>query len=136
MLRDAGARGVEVLLVQRKNPPSAGVWTLPGGRVEEGEALEAAIVRELAEETGLTARVVELLAIVEIAREGFHYRIHDFLCEPCGPTPVQARAGDDALACAWVPADEATLRGRGVNAEAVGIVLDAVRRCRRPGSPS
>ena len=43
-----------ILLEQRKNEPSKGKWSVPGGLVELGESLEDAVVREVKEETGLT----------------------------------------------------------------------------------
>ena len=46
----------ELLLVQRSIEPRKGMWTLPGGFVETGETTEAAAVRELSEETGLTGK--------------------------------------------------------------------------------
>lgn len=46
-----------VVLVERRNPPLG--WALPGGFVEEGEALESAALREALEETGLAVRLLE-----------------------------------------------------------------------------
>ena len=46
-------RDGRLLLVKRKRPPEAGCWNLPGGKVDFGERVEDAIVREIAEETGL-----------------------------------------------------------------------------------
>jgi len=45
-----------------------GAWTLPGGGIEFGEHPEAAAIRELHEETGLTGRIEELLAVDSIHR--------------------------------------------------------------------
>jgi 8-oxo-dGTP diphosphatase len=94
-----------VLLVRRGQPPSAGAWTLPGGRVQQGERLVAAAAREMLEETGLRVRVERLVEVVEIIREGFHYVVIDFLCIP-DPPEQQARAADDAADVIWARGDQ------------------------------
>ena len=79
-----------VLLVQRGQPPLQGQWSLPGGAVEVGETLSAALQREVFEETGL---VVEVGPIVEVldrihmdasARVEYHYVLIDYLCAVVG----------------------------------------------------
>jgi len=61
VVRDGAGR---LLLVQRGRAPSAGLWSLPGGRVEPGETAAEAAAREVTEETGLVVEVHELLATV------------------------------------------------------------------------
>jgi len=53
------------LLVRRATEPALGEWTIPGGLLEVGETLTAAVEREILEETGLTVRVVELIEALE-----------------------------------------------------------------------
>src|SRR5437763_9849007 len=59
-------RNGRVLLVQRAEEPAKGRWTLPGGRVETGETLVAAVTREITEETGLTISVKGLAGYREV----------------------------------------------------------------------
>jgi len=68
-----------VLLVERGQPPGAGLWTVPGGKLEPGETLAQAVAREIREETGLVAEVGALVCVVERITEGYHYVILDYL---------------------------------------------------------
>jgi 8-oxo-dGTP diphosphatase len=113
------------LLVRRAKPPAQGHWTLPGGRVEPGEPLADALVREMREETGLVVEVGPLLEVAEVLRAPHHYVILDYLCRPVGGTLA---AGDDAAEVAWVETER--LQDRGVTSLVERIVADAVRRLR------
>lgn len=97
---DAG----RVLLVRRGTEPLKGRWSLPGGLVELGEALKAAVVREVHEETGLKVEPVELIELLDrIHRENdrvrYHYVIADYLCRVTGGALA---AASDAEAVRWV----------------------------------
>ncbi len=98
-------RGDQILLVQRANPPQMGRWSLPGGRVEPGETLVAAVMREIMEETGLVIEVDRFLEAVERISDNHHYVILDYLACPVdeGAEPV---AATDAAAAQWVSRDQ------------------------------
>jgi 8-oxo-dGTP diphosphatase len=86
-----------LLLVQRANEPGRGLWSLPGGRVEPGEDDAAALVREMAEETGLVVQPGDLIGRVRRGR----FEIADYRCRVVGGTLL---AGDDALDARWCDA--------------------------------
>lgn len=91
-----------LLVVQRGHEPAAGLWSVPGGKVEPGETDGQAVIREIQEETGLTVTVGPLAGVVERAgRGGFIYDIYDYDAAVVGSASV-ARAGDDAADLRWV----------------------------------
>jgi 8-oxo-dGTP diphosphatase len=98
-----------LLLIRRGRGPAAGEWSVPGGRVEAGETLAEAVVRELAEETGIEAVCDDMVGWVERITEDHHFVILDFRVTVLDEgEPV---AGDDAAEAMWVPlAEVAELR--------------------------
>jgi 8-oxo-dGTP diphosphatase len=100
-----------VLLVRRANEPLKGEWSLPGGAVEVGETLRAAVAREVLEETGLEVEVgpvVEVLDRIRLdpeRRVEYHYVLIDYLCRPTGGSLACA---SDAADVAWARIDELT----------------------------
>lgn len=86
-----------LLLVRRANEPGRGLWSVPGGRVEPGETDSEALVREMAEETGLAVVPGPLIGRVVRGR----YAIADYRCTVVGG---ELRAGDDALDARWCDA--------------------------------
>ena len=90
-----------LLMIRRGHGPAAGQWSVPGGRVEPGELLAEAVVRELWEETAVEGVCGELVGWAERFDDDEHYVILDFrvaVLEATTPT-----AGDDAAEASWVP---------------------------------
>lgn len=100
VVTDAAGR---YLLVLRSADPEAGRWALPGGRVEPGETLEDAVVREVREETGTRVRVLREVGVVtRPAPGGGTYEIHCFVAEHLDG---EAAAASDAADIRWVEPD-------------------------------
>jgi len=102
---DAAGR---ILVVLRQNAPGAGWWSIPGGRVENGESDVDALRREVKEETGLDVAVGELLGRIQRLGppnpdEEIWYEIADYHCTVTGGS---LRAGDDAADARWVSSTE------------------------------
>lgn len=94
-----------MLLVQRQRDPYRGYWGLPGGKVELGETVTAALAREVAEETGLRIgppRLITYRDAISPAPDGlvaYHFVMFYFAAPVAGGT---LKAGDDARAVRWV----------------------------------
>lgn len=98
---DAG----RILLIRRGHGPAAGTWSLPGGRVEPGETLHDAVVREVREEAGLEVVVDRFLGYVERLGddpEPHHFVILDFVVTVADRSAMPC-AGGDAAEAAWIP---------------------------------
>lgn len=94
----------QLLLVERARPPSAGCWSIPGGKSLPGEHTARTCVREVAEETGLVVRVAHLLGRVHRdGPDGVVFEIDDYLCTLVGG---RLQAGDDAARARWVDPQE------------------------------
>jgi 8-oxo-dGTP diphosphatase len=99
-----------LLLIRRGRGAAEGQWSIPGGRVERGETLAEAVVREVEEETGLVVVCRAFLGWVERISAQHHFVILDFVAEVArvgGGPDVESglpllRAGDDAADAAWV----------------------------------
>jgi len=99
-------RGEDALLIRRGTKPLAGSWSIPGGKIEFGERAADAALRELKEETGVTARLVGLVDVVdavfrsrssgEVTR---HFVLFDYAAVWLSGTP---QAGDDAAHAEWI----------------------------------
>ncbi|TFV66332.1 UNVERIFIED_ORG: NUDIX domain-containing protein [Bacillus sp. AZ43] len=100
---DAAGR---LLLIRRGQAPSAGLWSVPGGRVEPGETVERAVEREVLEETGLRVRAGGVVGRVSIPGDGVVYDVVDLACTLVDPA-AEPVAGDDATDVVF--ADPATL---------------------------
>jgi 8-oxo-dGTP diphosphatase len=94
-----------ILMAQRGKDPLKGWWSLPGGALELGEMLEAAVCREVLEETGLEVEPVKLFEVFErIMRDEsgapeYHYVLIDYVCRVVGG---KLFPGDDVSAVEWV----------------------------------
>jgi 8-oxo-dGTP diphosphatase len=101
-------RGAEVLLIRRGTPPRLGEWSLPGGRIEPGERAIEAALRELDEETGVTAEITGLLDVIDgLFAPDHHYVLIDYAARWIAGEP---RPGDDAAEAVFLPLDAACAR--------------------------
>ncbi|HEX3780443.1 MAG TPA: NUDIX domain-containing protein [Pseudonocardiaceae bacterium] len=123
-----------LLLIRRANPPGRWRWSLPGGRVEPGETDAQAVIREVAEETGLRVAAGRLVGSVRrpgpgrrpasgvSTGPGVMFDIYDYECAVLGGAPA---AGSDASGLRWVDAAAfAALDGCGA---LVDLLADTLR---------
>ena len=119
----------KVVLVKRRFEPLAGQWSLPGGRLELGETLEAGLAREMLEETGLEVEVGPVVDVFDRIlldperKVRYHYVLIDYLCRPIGGALTH---GSDVAAAEFVDPGELdryrlTPKATSVIEKAVGI---------------
>ena len=113
----------QIVLIKRRYEPLAGQWSLPGGRLELGETLQAGVAREMLEETGLEIEVGPVIEVFdrifldEERQVRFHYVLIDYLCRPLGGV---LRAGSDVDDAVWVvPPDLAAYQ---LTRKALGVI--------------
>ena len=120
-------RGDDVLLIRRGTKPLAGDWSIPGGRLEFGERTADGALRELHEETGITARLIGLVDVVDAiftSRQSGethrHFVLFDYAAIWEAGDPV---AGDDADHAEWISPDR--LESLGLWRETLRIIAAA-----------
>jgi ADP-ribose pyrophosphatase YjhB (NUDIX family) len=124
--------GTRALLIKRGQEPLKGEWSLPGGAVEVGETLQAAVAREVREETCLDVVVGPVVEVLDSIRRDaagsveYHYIIVDYACRLRNGSPEQATCGSDAVEVRWV--DVAELEQYRVTPTAVSVIRKAVTR--------
>jgi 8-oxo-dGTP diphosphatase len=102
-------RGSDVLLVRRANPPDAGRWGFPGGKIERGETIMRAAERELCEETSIIGKARHVLTAVDAFERSVagavlhHFVLVAVLCEYISGAP---HAADDVTEARWFPMHE------------------------------
>ncbi len=93
-----------LLLIKRGHEPGAGLWSLPGGRIEPGETDQQAVAREILEETGLQVTCGRLVGTAELpGLDGAMIDVRDYLAVVTGG---ELAAGDDAADVRWATAAE------------------------------
>lgn len=98
-----------LLMVRRGRGPNEGLWAVPGGKVDYGESMREAAVREAREETGLLVRVGPVVWVGDSFGPGdppaWHFTLVDFVAEVEGSG--EAVAADDAAEIRWVHLEDA-----------------------------
>jgi phosphatase NudJ len=114
-------RGHRFLLTQEQKYGST--WSIPGGRVEPGEALAQAAVREVFEETGVPIQLDGILRVEHSPGEHVRMRVL-YTGTPIDDTPPKTSADDESLGAAWLTLDE--IRARPLRGAELGALLESV----------
>ncbi|OQX85266.1 hypothetical protein B6D60_08170 [candidate division KSB1 bacterium 4484_87] len=99
----------QILLIKRGNEPNKGIWTIPGGKVELGEPVKEAALREVREECHIDVELIDLLGVVDLILKNkngnvdFHYVLIDYLAKYKSGTP---RADSDVTDIGWFSRDQ------------------------------
>ena len=122
-------RRPQVLLVRRANPPDQGKWGFPGGRIEAGEKIGEAALRELREETGLLAQAGPAFAALDvIERDGAGQLAHHFvlIAVLCRWLAGEADPADDAVEARWFTPAEIAALGPTASADVAEVAARAI----------
>src|SRR5829696_7462412 len=114
-------RGHRFLLTQEKKYGST--WSIPGGRVEPGESLADAAVREVFEETGVPIQLDGILRVEHSPGESVRMRVL-FTGTPIDDTAPKTAADDESLGAAWLTLDE--IRTRPLRGAELCALLESV----------
>ncbi|MFC1952638.1 NUDIX hydrolase [Chloroflexota bacterium] len=104
-------KGNRILVIKRANPPSQGLWSIPGGAVDLGETVQEAVKREIREECSVEIEVEKVLNVEnlivpdETGRIHFHYVVSYLLARYVSG---QERASSDATDVIWATSRELT----------------------------
>ncbi|WP_311948311.1 NUDIX hydrolase [Halomonas piscis] len=122
-------KGESVLLVKRSKPPDAGRWGFPGGKIEPGETVHEAAVRELCEETGLSAAAERVLTALDVLdRDAGAVLKHHFvlIAVLCRDPEGSLVAASDALDARWFRLDEIENPALATSASVIDLAREAV----------
>ena len=125
-------RDGKVLLVRRARSPGKGFYSLPGGRVEFGESLHQALVREIDEETGLGIEIISLAGWREVlpaAAGTGHYLIMSFAARWVAREPALNDELDDYR---WIAPDSLGSLGELKLTGGLGEVIQSAHRLIEP----
>ena len=110
-------KGGRILATQRGYGEFAGGWEFPGGKIEQGETPEQAVVREVHEELEVSIAVDSLVTVVDYDYSTFHLHMYCFLCHVVdGQIELHEHRAARWLDAGnidsvdWLPADEGVIR--------------------------
>ncbi|TFH86076.1 NUDIX domain-containing protein [Billgrantia azerbaijanica] len=119
-----------ILMVRRRNPPNAGCLALPGGKIEPGESLQEAAVRELREETGVEAVPREVITAIDVLSHDAHGELlshYVVIVVRLVWRSGVAAADDDATEVVWLDLEGLDAAGNDVSGTAAAVARRVLR---------
>jgi A/G-specific adenine glycosylase len=101
------------------------LWEFPGGKMNDGESPEEAVVREIGEELGIVVLPLEKITLIRHSYTRFRVALHAYLCEICCLPARREPVLRSAVECRWVlPAELALYPFPAANRKLIGMLLD------------